>query len=71
MKDILGNELGIDDMVVCTTSQYETLSIGRITRFTPKKAEVKIKLGLSYTRLKLKDSCQLCKVDCEIPEELL
>lgn len=71
MKDILGNELGIGDMVVCTTSQYETLSIGRITRFTPKKAEVKMKLGLSYTRLKLKDSCQLCKVDCEIPEELL
>lgn len=30
-----------------------------------------MKLGLSYTRLKLKDSCQLCKVDCEIPEELL
>ena len=49
MKDILGNELGIGDMVVCTTSQYETLSIGRITRFTPKKAEVKMKLGLSYT----------------------
>lgn len=71
MKDILGNELNIGDMVVCTTSQYETLSIGRITRFTPKKAEVKMKLGSSYTRLKLKDSCQLCKVDCEIPEELL
>ena len=30
-----------------------------------------MKLGLSYTRLKLKDSWQLCKVDCEIPEELL
>lgn len=69
MKDILGNELNIGDMVVCPI--YEELSIGRITRFTPKKAEVKIKLGLSYTRLKLKDSCQLCKVDCEIPEELL
>lgn len=71
MKDILGNELNIGDMVVCITSKYEKLSIGRITRFTPKKAEVKMKLGLSYTRLKLKDSCQLCKVDCEIPEELL
>lgn len=69
MKDILGNELNIGDMVVCPI--YEELSIGRITRFTPKKAEVKMKLGLSYTRLKLKDSCQLCKVDCEIPEELL
>lgn len=69
MKDLLGNELNIGDMVVCPI--YEELSIGRITRFTPKKAEVKMKLGLSYTRLKLKDSCQLCKVDCEIPEELL
>lgn len=69
MKDILGNELNIGDMVICPI--YEELSIGRITRFTPKKAEVKMKLGLSYTRLKLKDSCQLCKVDCEIPEELL
>ena len=69
MKDILGNELGIGDMVVCPI--YGELSIGRITKFTPKKAEVKMKLGLSYTRLKLKDSCQLCKVDCEIPEELL
>ena len=38
MKDILGNVLGIGDMVVCTTCQYETLSIRRITRFTPKKA---------------------------------
>ena len=47
MKDILGNELNIGDMVVCTTSKYEELSIGRITRFTPKKAEVKMKLGLS------------------------
>ena len=37
MKDILGNELNIGDMVVCTTSKYEELSIGRITRFTPKK----------------------------------
>ena len=71
MKDILGNELRIGDMVVCTTSKYEELSIGRIARFTPKKAEVKMKLGPFYTRLKLKDSCQLCKVDCEIPEELL
>ena len=69
MKDLLGNELNIGDIVVCPI--YEELSIGRITRFTPKKAEVKMKLGLSYTRLKLKDSCQLCKVDCEIPEELL
>ena len=69
MKDILGNELNIGDMVICPI--YEELSIGRITKFTPKKAEVKMKLGLSYTRLKLKDSCQLCKVDCEIPEELL
>ena len=69
MKDLLGNELNIGDMVICPI--YEELSIGRITRFTPKKAEVKMKLGLSYTRLKLKDSCQLCKVDCEIPEELL
>ena len=47
MKDLLGNELNIGDMVVCTTSKYEELSIGRITRFTPKKAEVKMKLGLS------------------------
>ena len=69
MKDLLGNELNIGDMVICPI--YEELSIGRITKFTPKKAEVKMKLGLSYTRLKLKDSCQLCKVDCEIPEELL
>ena len=45
MKDILGNELNIGDMVVCPI--YEELSIGRITRFTPKKAEVKMKLGLS------------------------
>lgn len=71
MRDILGNDLNLGDMVVCTTSNYEELSIGRITRFTPKKAEVKMKLGLSYTKLKLKDSWQLCKVDCEIPEELL
>ena len=49
MKDLLGNELGIGDMGICTTSKYEELSIGRITRFTPKKAEVKMKLGLSYT----------------------
>ena len=69
MKDLLGNELNIGDMVVCPI--YGELSIGRITKFTPKKAEVKMKLGPSYTRLKLKDSCQLCKVDCEIPEELL
>ena len=47
MKDLLGNELNIGDMVICTTSKYEELSIGRITRFTPKKAEVKMKLGLS------------------------
>ena len=46
MKDLLGNELNIGDMVVCPI--YEELSIGRI-RFTPKKAEVKMKLGLSYT----------------------
>ena len=45
MKDLLGNELNIGDMVVCPI--YEELSIGRITRFTPKKAEVKMKLGLS------------------------
>lgn len=71
MKDILGNELRVGDMVVCTTSGYESLSIGRIIDFTPKKARVKTKLGPSYTRIKLKDSWQLCKVDCEIPEELL
>lgn len=71
MRDILGNDLNLGDMVVCTTSKYEELSIGRITRFTPKKAEVKMKLGLSYTKIKLKNSWQLCKVDCEIPEELL
>ena len=47
MKDLLGDELNIGDMVVCPI--YEELSIGRITRFTPKKAEVKMKLGLSYT----------------------
>lgn len=35
MKDILGNELNIGDMVICPI--YEELSIGRITRFTPKK----------------------------------
>ena len=45
MKDILGNELNIGDMVICPI--YGELSIGRITRFTPKKAEVKMKLGLS------------------------
>ena len=37
MKDLLGNELNIGDMVICTTSKYEELSIGRITRFTQKK----------------------------------
>ena len=36
MKDILGNKLNIGDMVICTTSKYEELSIGRITRFTQK-----------------------------------
>lgn len=70
MKDILGNELEIGDMVVCTTSKYESLSIGRIIRFTPKKAEVKI-TDESPWGSGFKDSWQLCKVDCEIPEELL
>ena len=36
MKDLLGNELNIGDMVICTTSKYEELSIGRITRYTQK-----------------------------------
>lgn len=71
MKDILGNDLRIGDMVVCTTSKYESLSIGRITRFTPKKAEVRIKSAGSSIWEYLKDSWQICKVDCEIPEELL
>lgn len=71
MKDILGVELKVGDMVVCTTSKYESLSIGKIVDFTPKKARVKMKLGPSYTRIILKDPWQLCRVDCEIPEELL
>lgn len=70
MKDILGNELEIGDMVVCTTSKYESLSVGRITRFTPKKAEVKI-ADKYHWGSGLKDSWQICKVECEIPEELL
>jgi len=40
MKDILGNELKVGDLVVTTVSNYERLRIGKIIKFTPKACRV-------------------------------
>lgn len=36
MKDFLGNELNIGDIIVCNDKRYSTLIIAKIIKFTPK-----------------------------------
>jgi len=40
MKDLVGNELGIGDVVVFATSSYSTIELGRINKLTPKGVKV-------------------------------
>ena len=56
MKDILGNELKIGDIAVCTVNPYEILSVGKVIGFTPKKAIVE-----AMSQSVLLDYWQICK----------
>lgn len=40
MKDFLGNELSINDIVICPRPQYRDLMRGRVIGFTPKKVRI-------------------------------
>lgn len=36
MKDFLGNELNIGDIIICNDKRYSNLIIAKIVKFTPK-----------------------------------
>lgn len=50
MKDFLGNELAIGDVVIFPEPKYRNLRRGKIIAFTPKK--VRIEYQVPWTKLK-------------------
>jgi hypothetical protein len=59
MKDVLGEDLVVGDVVVTTRQGYSNLKIVQIVGFTPKKIRVTGIHGYS----ELKDTNQVVKVD--------
>lgn len=67
MKDLLGREVNVGDIVICTVSKYEELAECRVTRLTPlcafceplnpEKVPYRSRKGM------LKRSWQLYKID--------
>jgi hypothetical protein len=45
MKDIIGRELAIGDIVACERAEYRGLILATIIKFTPKMVRVEYKLG--------------------------
>ncbi|KQW02228.1 hypothetical protein [Rhizobacter sp. Root1221] len=43
MKDVAGQELAVGDSVAIAVTGYRTMTVGRITRFTPKGMKVVFK----------------------------
>ena len=66
MKDILENEVAINDYVVCTESGYENLGVGIIVKFTPKACRVR-PIGSRDTHVgNLKYSYQIMRIEEDI-----
>lgn len=66
MKDFVGNELNIGDIIICNDKNYSNLIIAKIVKFTPKglKAIVQNNLynGSSYITISLFTSSQVVKL---------
>lgn len=66
MKDVIGNELCLEDYVVCTDIRYKRLIIGKIIKITEKKVLIKYidTCGLEYRKTEgYKDMWQVCKIN--------
>ena len=66
MKDCIGQELSIGDKVVCSDGGYAELFVGEVTKFTPKKVQVKCYLpfmGEDSVSIKLKTPLQVYKAE--------
>lgn len=74
MKDFLGQDISIGDVVIANDKRYSRLEMGRVIALTPKYARVKIyhsQPAWNGEQGQLYGTEQICKIDSELASVVL